>query len=302
MRRPPAILLAAYKTGEVDALIAAPGAAIPFTVASNAITVVGGLANIDVEPLPARFCDGHRGGLVMALSASGNILTVYVANNNEGALTLAATIPMTSDPGAALAAHFVPDGETPEPIAVLSSVGSGSELDLYTPQGQTYTLSSTITSSEALKNFVPVIESSSVDIAAVGTSIEHFALSENGGAFSDISLPFSGKTVTIDAGNGGNGADASVAAGGVGGMISGMSIFAGMNQSPCRRRRLVDQCSGWRGRRHHQYSGPRASQRPERADHSRCGQRLERAGRLWRLSDRHRPHRPPVVRAALCRA
>ncbi len=63
----------------------------------------------------------------------------------------------------------------------------------------------------------------------MGGSLEHFAFSQNGAAFYDVGLPFSGKKVNIVAGDGGDGIDAvtNIAKGGAGGAVYGMSILAG---------------------------------------------------------------------------
>ncbi|HEX4084622.1 MAG TPA: VCBS repeat-containing protein [Chthoniobacteraceae bacterium] len=221
-------LFASFKTGEIDALLSTGSSTgAPFNDIPTGITVPGGIANIDWDQVNPAPTSGETGGLLMALATTGNSLYFYTPST-AGTLTLAASVPLTGGAGTPLVAHFVPlGGNSPEPVEVLYSVGSGSRLDVYSAQGETYTFTSSISSTESLKNFAPVVEGQITGLAAIGTSVEHFAFSQNGGAFTDISLPFSGKTVTIAAGNGGNGVNGNAAAGGAGGSISGMTILAG---------------------------------------------------------------------------
>jgi hypothetical protein len=214
-------LFVGFKTGLIDSLLSTGSVnGAPFNVAISGMTVGGGIANLDYNP---------QEGLLMALNASGNSITTYVSNT-AGALIQVTSVALTNLPGTALVAHFVPETASPsEPIEVLTSVSGGSRLDVWSPQGTNFVLTSSTTSSEALTNFVPVIEGATSGVAAVGGSLEHFAFSQNGGAFFDVGLPFSGKKVVIDAGNGGDGINTTtnVAAGGAGGEIFGMNILAG---------------------------------------------------------------------------
>ena len=214
-------LFVGFETGAIDSVLSTgSSSAAPFTVVPSGITVGGGILNLDYNP---------QEGLLLALNGTGNTITTYTSNT-AGALTQVTSFVLTNLPGTALVAHFVPEQQTvAEPIEVLTSVGSGSRLDVWTPQGDTFALTTSTSSTEALKNFVPVIEGSTSGVAAVGGSLEHFAFSQNGAPFYDVGLPFSGKKVTIGAGDGGDGVTSltNFAAGGVGGEINGMSILAG---------------------------------------------------------------------------
>jgi hypothetical protein len=213
-------LFAGFKTGELDTLLATgSSSSAPFSLAA-ATTVAGGITNLDYDA---------QDNLLLALNGTGSTLDVY-APNTAGSLLPATSIVLTGQPGTALVAHFAPiSGGAAEPIEVLSAIGAGSQLDVYSLQGSSYALTSSTQSTEALKNFVPVAEGSTSGVAAVGGSVEHFAFSQNGGAFYDVGIPFSGKTVNIVAGDGGDGNNTvtDIARGGAGGDVYGMNILAG---------------------------------------------------------------------------
>jgi hypothetical protein len=214
-------LFVGFQSGLIDSLLSTGSTVTaPFNVVPSGVTVGGGILNLDYN---------SQVGLLLALNGTGTNITTY-ASNTAGALTQQTSLVLTSLPGTALVAHFVPEQQTiAEPIEVLTSVGSGSRLDVWNPQGNSFALTSSTSSTEALKNFVPVIEGSTSGVAAVGGSLEHFAFSQNGGPFFDVGLPFSGKKVSIGAGDGGDGVTTltNLAAGGAGGGIIGMSILAG---------------------------------------------------------------------------
>jgi hypothetical protein len=214
-------LFVGFQSGVVESLESTGSAvAAPFNPSSTVTNVSGGLLNLDYNP---------QDNLLLALNGTGTAITTYVPTIS-GTLYGITTLDLTTLPGTALVAHFVPETQNAaEPIEVLSSVSSGSRLDLWNPQGSTFVLSSSVSSPETLKNFVPVIEGNTSGVVAVGGSLEHFSFSQNGASFFDVSLPFSGKKVSIGAGDGGDGVNSitNVAAGGAGGSIAGMSILAG---------------------------------------------------------------------------
>ena len=210
-------LFVGFKSGLIDALLSTGSNGTPFTVVTTGTTVSGGLANLDYNP---------QEGLLLALNGSGDTINLY-ESSNAGALSQISSISLSSETGGtALVAHFVPETQSAaEPIEVLSSVGSGSRLDLYSQGTDTFTLTASVTSTEALKNFAPVLSGSTFGVAAVGSTVGHFAFSQNSGAFYDVEVPFPG-SVALTAGDGGNGIGSQVAAGGAGGMVSGMSVVA----------------------------------------------------------------------------
>jgi hypothetical protein len=214
-------LFVGFQSGLISALLStgsASGAA--FNVISTGITVGGGILNLDYNA---------QEGLLLALNGEGNAMTFY-NSDSAGTLIQLASVSLTQQPGTALVAHFVPETQSiAEPVQVLSSVGSGSRIDTYTQESTTFALTSSTSSTEALKNFVPVIENTTSGVAAVGGSVEHFAFSQNGAPFFDTSLPFSGKKVSLIAGDGGDGVNVvtNIAAGGAGGEIFGMNVLAG---------------------------------------------------------------------------
>lgn len=214
-------LFVGFKTGLIDAFLSTGSTnGAPFTLEATGITVAGGIANLDYNP---------QEGLLMALSGTGSTMNFY-ESQSSGALIQVASVALTQQPGTALVAHFVPETQSAaEPVEVLSSVGGGSRIDVYTQELSSFVLTSSTSSTEGLKNFVPVIEGSTSGVAAVGGSLEHFAFSQNGSPFFDTSLPFSGKKVNLFAGDGGAGYTSvgTSAAGGAGGEIFGMNILAG---------------------------------------------------------------------------
>jgi hypothetical protein len=214
-------LFVGIKTGEIDALLpSGSGSSVTYTDKNTGTIVGNGIANIDYNPWE---------GMLVALDATGDTLSFYTASG-AGLLSPLVNVSLAQEPGTGLMVHFVPNGsnQSPvEPLDLLSSVGSGSRLDVYSQVGSTFTLTSSVLSTESLKIFVPVLESGTSGVAALGTSSDHFSFSDNGGNFADIGLPFTGKTVVIGAGKGGDGLTTVTAAGGAGGMVSGMSILAG---------------------------------------------------------------------------
>jgi len=214
-------LIVGFKTGAIYSLLAnGSTTGAPFDVVNSGVTVAGGIANLDYN-----FQDNQ----LLALNQQGSAVTIYTSNT-AGALALGSTINLSTQPGVALVAHFVPELTTPiEPVEVLSSISSGARLDVWTLTSGSYAVSGSTQSTEPLKNFVPVIEGSNSGVAALGGSLGHFAFSESSGPFNDFSLPFSGKEVGIVAGDGGVGIDGAhvIAKGGAGGSISGMNIIAG---------------------------------------------------------------------------
>jgi hypothetical protein len=214
-------LIVGFKSGAIDSLLA-NGSTIgaPFNVVNGGLTVAGGIANLDYN---------SQADQLLALNTTGTAITLY-STSSAGALTLDSTISLTSQTGTALVAHFVPNGALSEPIDVLSALSTGARLDTYTLQSGNYAIGASTQTTQPLKNFVPVTEGSSTGIAAVGGSLDHFAFSLSGAAFINVALPFSGKTVGIVAGDGGDGIDVAghaPAHGGVGGTVFGTNIQAG---------------------------------------------------------------------------
>ena len=213
-------LFIGFGSGQIDSVLNTGSASgMPFIVAPSGTTIGGGIANLDYNP---------QSGMLLALNGTGSDVYLY-ESNGIGTLFLAYDISQSQTAGKALVAHFVPTGAPSEPVEVLSSISSGSLLNTWNLQGTSYVVTSSVASTEALKNFVPVMELAGSGVAAVGGSLEHFAYSDNGGAFGDVGLPFSGKKVNLYAGDGGDGVNAltGVAAGGAGGEIFGMNILAG---------------------------------------------------------------------------
>jgi len=222
-------LYVGFQSGLIDGLFATGSASgAPFTAVNSGVTVGGGILNLDYNP---QIVDGMQvgPGLLLSLNGAGNTLNLYESGVG-GTLVTVTSISLAQNPGTALVAHFVPEQQSPaQPIEVLTSISSGTRLDLWLQENATFVLTASTYSTENLKNFVPVIEGATTGVAAVGGSVEHFAFSQNGAPFYDVSLPFSGKKVTINAGDGGAGVNGTtnIAAGGAGGAVFGMNILAG---------------------------------------------------------------------------
>ncbi len=139
-------LFVGFKSGQIDSLLSTGAlAGAPFVVTESGATVVGGILNMDFD---------FQDSLLLALNGAGNSLTVYDSTAG-GTLIQTTSITLSQQPGTALVAHFVPLQQAGEPIEVLSSISSGSRLDVYTPEGNTYVLTSSTASTEALTNFAP---------------------------------------------------------------------------------------------------------------------------------------------------
>jgi hypothetical protein len=129
--------------------------------------------------------------------------------------------------------RFVDDGvdNTPDNLFVLSSGAGSSRISLFTPDAaaQTgYSLSRTFDSGEVFRNFSGFGSSAAPGFAAVTSALNTFTFSSDFSITTQSTLPFSGKSLVLTAGDGGNGLDLvnNFGAGGAGGSIFSLNAEA----------------------------------------------------------------------------
>ena len=182
------ILFAGFASGEIDALIPTGyPLATPFTDVNTGVMITGGIANLDFNP---------QEHYLLALKWHRELhrhLLLGWRRRFDGRHKHHPLRPAWNRAGGPFRAG--------DPVG--QRAYRGADLDQFRlparclgrSKGTPLCLSSSTTSNEALKNFVPVIEGTTSGVAAVGGSLEHFAFSDAGGPFADVSLPFSGKKV-----------------------------------------------------------------------------------------------------------
>ncbi len=188
------------------------------------LAVAGGVSGLDVS------ADGTQ---LLALGASGRSLALYDITSSTPSPLVAPTL---SGAGRGLVAHFVHDSDpsTPDQITVLFTAGGGARLDTFTfteseEEGAPGTWSvQSLASASPLKNFDVAYTGDAAGFAVLGAAANEFAFAPVNGEFEEYSLPFSGKSVFLTAGNGGLGLTFGklVGKGGAGGAISGITVVA----------------------------------------------------------------------------
>ncbi len=200
----------------------------PYTIVATGQKIAGGIANLDAS---------RDGTQLLALNGTGNALGVY-GIGLDGVLTAAAAPNIASLAGRSVVAHFVKDSAPGgDSIAVLSVLAVGSEIDLFDalPADNdpltidvAYAAPKTLMAQPTLKNFVVANAETPAGYAAVGGSLSQFFYSRTLNDLTGYALPFVGKKVTIEGGDGGFGLDAGTALGkgGAGGNIVGLNANA----------------------------------------------------------------------------
>lgn len=191
------------------------------------LVFTGGVSGLDIN------VDGTQ---LLALSTGGRAVALYDISGSSIALQ---TSPTITGSGRALVAHFVhdADSQTQDQIAILFAAGAGSRIDTFTPSAganpgdpTTWSAPTSLISLSPQKNFEVIYadDFASAGFAALGAAINEFAFSGAGGTFESFSLPFSGKRVNLNAGDGGFGMTFGNLAGkgGAGGAISSINIVA----------------------------------------------------------------------------
>jgi len=212
-------LFVGFQNGDVQSLVATGQAVTPFSMVDDGLLATGAITSLDVD---------ESSQSLLVFSADARSLQVY-SYNGSGTLSLLAQQPdISSISGSLVEAHFLNDGTSPETVAVLSSAFTASQIDVFTYDGvsNAYTDSTTLKSSTSLKGFVQLQSPGSVGVAALGSSLTQFYYSENLGTLQSAQLPFSGKSVSVVGGDGGDATGTGAA--GSGGTIQGINAQADM--------------------------------------------------------------------------
>jgi len=197
---------------------------------SHPITpVAGGLIDLDIDAASGR---------LLAVSPGARTVTVYdISGSTE---TLLTTLSLAQVPGRPLMAKFVDDGNssTEDDIFVLTTLNSGATFAHFTATAddgdpttieEPYTFVQQGSSSNQLKNFVPVNSGTGIQIAAVSGSLKNLSIITDFNQETLYLLPFGVKEIHLNAGNGGKGLDLSatkLGKGGDGGSITGLNADA----------------------------------------------------------------------------
>ena len=191
------------------------------SVNTTTVTLGGAVSSLSV---------GDEGSTLAALSKD-RILSVF--NISLGAnLAAATTVDLTTTSGTLQQISFINDRD---PLTldslVVSHLTSTATYDFYQRATLTspYALGTSRTSESAFKQFtIANVAGGTFAIAGLTASANLFGYSKALGAFTEYTLPFNGKQVTIFAGDGGDGINAGTLLGnaGAGGSISGANIDA----------------------------------------------------------------------------
>lgn len=196
-------------------------------LSDTGLVFTGGVSGLDINE------DGTQ---LLALSTDGRSVALYDISGSSIALQTAPTI---TGSGRGLVAHFVHDADpqTQDQIAILFTAGAVSRIDTFTPSAGAnpgdptiWSAPTSLVSSSPQKNFEVIYADNfaSAGFAVLGAAINEFAFSAVGGTFESFSLPFSGKRVNLNSGNGGFGMTIGNLAGkgGAGGAISSINAIA----------------------------------------------------------------------------
>lgn len=220
--------ITAFTNGQISKLqTAGLEAKKPFLVTSTGVAIAGGITDLEID---------STGDRLLALSATSR--TVNVFDVSSSALVSVATIALSqsADP---LVAHFVRDfdANTEDDITVLSLLPAGSVFTSYVQAAsdndpltsEPFNIGTTLNSTTALKNFVPVYSTSAfLGDAALAGSMNGFIFTPDLVTTTTYPLPFASKIVEATAGDGGSGLNLGklIGKGGAGGSIAGINVDA----------------------------------------------------------------------------
>ncbi|MES2570891.1 MAG: FG-GAP-like repeat-containing protein, partial [Verrucomicrobiota bacterium] len=214
------------------------GLLIPFAANSNpkepAYTSLGAqfrlnsdILNLDVDT------EGHR-ILVSQTGAKG--ISLFEVGPHGALAELA--VPVLNPGGRPLLAKFV-DDQTPmaDSIAVLTALSAGSRIDLFdareadedpATEDAAFVLTNSLSTQPSLRNFGFAFDGSTFGVASVAGSLSQFFFSPSLSGLDSYVLPFTGKTVDMRTGDGGNAFDSGkvLGKGGSGGSISSFNADA----------------------------------------------------------------------------
>lgn len=220
--------ITAFTNGQMSKLqTAGLEAKKPFLVTSTGVAIAGGVTDLEID---------STGDRLLALSATSHTVSVFDISTSALVPLATITLSQAADP---LVAHFVHDFDTntEDDITVLSLLPAGAQLTTYVQavsDGDPLTLepfniATTLNSTSALKNFVPVYSTSSfLGDAALAGSMNGFIFTPDLVTTTTYPLPFASKIVEASAGAGGNGLNIGklIGKGGAGGSIIGVNVDA----------------------------------------------------------------------------
>lgn len=188
-------------------------------VTDSGETLAGAIISMDT---------GNFGSTMVAMS-SGKEVGVYQISGTG--LTLNANVTLTAG-GKPQSIMMINDDDilTQDAVAVLMATNSSSRVDIFEPNASvpatSYTLSNTVSTTSIYRQFTDYLNlGGGIGIGAISSSLSEFGASTSYGAFATYVLPFSGKQIYINAGNGGFGVDIGtvLGKGGDGGSITGLN-------------------------------------------------------------------------------
>lgn len=154
-----------------------------------------------------------QGGQLLAFSSTDRAAVVFTISG--GSIVQDTFSPaITTLPGQAVAARL--DSAGSGKIQVLTVEAASSTITEFSRGDQAYSTTSSAGATERLRAFIPLADSK---VAALTGSLTQMAFTAGGTEFSYAELPFTGKSVVLTAGDGGNGFRGN---GGAGGAISGL--------------------------------------------------------------------------------
>jgi len=189
------------------------------TVTNSGETLAGAIVSMDA---------GSDGTAIVAMS-SGKEVGVYQING--AGISLSANVTPTAS-GKPQSVVFMDDHDvlTEDPVAILMATNSSSRVDIFEAGAgappTSYTYTNTVSATSIYRQFTDYLNfDGSAGIGAIASSLSEFGASNAYGAFSTYVLPFSGKQIYINAGNGGTGVDIGTVfgKGGDGGSIIGLN-------------------------------------------------------------------------------
>jgi hypothetical protein len=195
-----------------------------FVVTETGVAITGGISDLEVDST------GHRLLVLSSIGHSVNVFDIATAK-----LLPVGTIAL-STLSTPLVAHFVHDANssTEDDFAVLASLPSGTTLTAYRQDPadsdpttvEAFRLSASLTTANALKNFVPAYTNGSfLGDAALAGSMSTVTFTADLIATTSFALPFASKIIEATAGDGGKGLNLGklIGKGGAGGGIIGIN-------------------------------------------------------------------------------
>lgn len=201
-------LFVGFGDGRIVPLLATGSNASLFQTGTTVTATSGGTAvsitNLDVS---------ESAGQLLAFSSSNAAIAVFDVENSSITPTTFSPV-LTGIAGQALVARFggLADGN----VQVLNVGTETSVVTEFAVGDESYSVGRSVTSTETLKTFVPL---EGAGIVGLTGSLTRMVASDGGTEFSTVDLPFTGKAITLTAGDGGDGGRGN---GGAGGAVTGL--------------------------------------------------------------------------------